>query len=331
MAYFEHPDYVPLLHRSYTLWRELQDEAGEQLLYVTGSIDAGPPDSPTYAGSRASCEMHDLEHQVLTSADLTSQFPAYQLPDDYRAVYQPEGGFVLPERCIVSHVNLAQQQGAEVHGCEQAISWEATGDGVRVKTDHGEYSAQRLVITAGAWASQLTGCLNGVAVPERQVLIWMQPKQPKLFTPQNFPVFNIDSAQGKFYGLPIHGVPGFKFGRWHHLDERVDPDCIDRHPGARDEGILRAFAQQYFPHGAGPTLSMAVCMFTNTADEHFIVDFHPEHSQVVIAAGFSGHGFKFCSVMGEILADLAETGATHFNIEMFKMNRFINERRSFER
>ena len=324
MAYFEHPGYVPLLRRSYALWRELQQDVGEQLLYITGSIDAGPPDSPTFQGSKSSCELHNLEHQVLTSTELSERFPAYQLPDDFMAVYQPEGGFVLPERSIVSHVALAQQHGAEVHGCEQVISWEPTANGVRVKTDHGEYSAKRLVITAGAWASKMANCLNQIAVPERQVLIWMQPKQPELFSPQRFPVFNMASEQGQFYGLPIHGVPGFKFGRWHHFNENVDPDTIDRNPNARDEVLLRAFADRYFPQGAGPTLSMAVCMFTNTADEHFILDFHPDCEQVIIAAGFSGHGFKFCSVVGEIMADLAEAGTTRFDIEMFKLSRLTN-------
>jgi sarcosine oxidase len=319
MAYFEHPSYVPLLRRVYALWRELQQDAEEQLLHITGSLDIGPPNSPLFQGSKSSCETHELTHQIFTGAELSQQFPAYRLPDEYMAVYQPEGGFVLPERSIVSHVVLAQRHGAEVHGCEQVLSWEATANEVHVKTDHGEYSASRLVITAGAWASKLVSCLSGVASPERRVLIWMRPHQPELFSRERFPVFNMASDQGQFYGFPVFGVPGFKFGHWHHFQEKVDADTIDRSPNLRDEKVLRDFAERYFPQGAGPTLSMSVCMFTNSPDGHFILDFHPEYSQVTIAAGFSGHGFKFCPVVGEIMADLAETGVSRFDLEMFKL------------
>lgn len=322
LAYYEHPSYVPLLRRAYALWRDLQEAAGESLLYITGGVDAGPDGSAIFEGSRRSCELHRLPHEILTSAELRERFPAYQLPPETRAVFQPDAGFVLPERCIVAHVEAAQALGAEVHGRERVLAWESRPGGVRVETDRGVYEAGRLVLSAGAWAGSLEPTLASLAVPERQVLAWFQPTAAALFRPSRFPVFVLAVDEGHFYGLPVFGVPGFKVGRFHHLREQVAPDLIDREAHPRDEDLLRGFARRYFPEGAGPTMALKVCMFTNSPDEHFIIDVHPRDPRVVIAAGFSGHGFKFCSVVGEILADLATVGATHHDIGLFRLDRF---------
>jgi sarcosine oxidase len=326
LAYYEHPSYVPLLRRAYELWRELQRRAGERLLYVTGSIDAGPPGSAVFEGSRRSCELHGLPHEVLSGAELRRRFPGYGLPDELLALFQPDGGFLLPERCIVAHVLAAMEHGAEVHGREAVLAWEAgSGGGVRVRTDRGAYEAERLVITAGAWAATLVPALAGLATPERQVLAWLQPRRPERFTPQRFPVFNLAVPEGRFYGCPVFQVPGFKLGKYHHLEEAVDPDGVDRACTPRDEAVLRDFGERYFPAGSGPTMALKVCLFTNSPDGHFIVDRHPEYGQVVLGAGFSGHGFKFCSVVGEILADLAERGTTPHDIALFRLARFAQD------
>ena len=322
LAYYEHPAYVPLLRRAYALWRELEAVAGEQLLHSTGSIDAGPPGSPVFEGSRRSCEEHGLPHEVLTSAALSRRFPGYRLPAETLAVLQPEGGFLLPERCIVAHVAAARVHGAEVHVEEPVAGWEPTAGGVHVRTGRGLYTAGRLIITAGAWAGALVDGLAGLAVPERQVLAWLHPRRPDLFAPARFPVFNLLVDEGRYYGFPVFGVPGFKFGRYHHLGEQGDPDALDRTPHARDEAVLRAFAQRYFPDGAGPTAALKTCLFTNSPDEHFILDTHPAYPQVSFLAGCSGHGYKFCSVVGEILADLALHGATRHDIGLFRLARF---------
>src|SRR5262245_55238613 len=228
LAYYEHPSYLPLLRRAYELWRELQQQAGEQLLFITGSIDAGPPSSQVFEGSRRSCVDFDLLHEVLTSAELTRRFPGYRLPGETMAVLQPEGGFLTPERCIVAHVVLAQAHGAEVHAREPVLDWEPRTNGVRVRTGRAVYEADKLVIAAGAWVSKLVAPLAGMAVPERQVLGWFQPLHPALFAPERFPVFNVLVEEGRYYGLPVYSVPGFKLGRYHHLGEAVNPDCIDR-------------------------------------------------------------------------------------------------------
>jgi sarcosine oxidase len=322
LAYYEHSSYVPLLVRAYELWRELEREADELLLSVTGSVDASSAEGRIFSGSLASCREHDLPHEVLSTEELARRFPAYRLPEGTMAVLQPDGGFLLPERCIVSHVTLALAAGAEVRARERVLGWEAAGEGVRVRTERGEYDAERLVLAGGAWMGGLMGLSPGLVVAERQVLGWFQPVRPELFSPERFPVFNLELEEGHFYGFPVFGIPGFKLGRYHHLGETVDPDAVDRTPRTDDEALLRSFVERYFPDGAGPAMTLKACLFENTPDEHFIVDLHPEAPQVVCLGGGSGHGFKFCSVLGEIAADLALDGETRHDIGLLRLGRF---------
>ncbi len=327
LPYYEHPSYVPLLRRAYELWGEIQRRAGEQLLHITGSIDAGPAESWVFKGALQSAQIHDLPHEVLTAAEIAHRFPGYRLPDDVFGLYQPQGGFLRPEQSIVAHVNAALDHGAEIHGRERMLDWKPTaGGGVRVTTDRGVYEAHSLVLTAGAWMADLLPALDGIAVPERQVLAWLQPQRPDRFTPSRFPVFNLEVPEGRFYGFPVFAVPGFKFGRYRHFGEEGDPDTLPTEPNNADERMLRAFAARYFPDGSGPTMAMAACMFTNTPDGHFIIDTHPDCPQVAFASPCSGHGFKFASVIGEIMADLAERGATAYDISLFRLDRFATYR-----
>jgi sarcosine oxidase len=321
LAYFEHPSYVPLLKRAYELWRELEWAAGNKLLHITGSIDAGE----IFESSLQSCRLHGLPHEILTSAELTARFPAFQLPPGTMALFQPEGGFLEPETCISAHVKLARTHGASVHEREPVLNWRETTDGVEVQTVSATYSAKRLVITAGAWIAKLVPQLQDVAVPERQVVAWMQPLCPNLFTIANFPVFNLRLEEGHYYGFPEHNEPGFKFGRYHHRHETVDPETMNREADAEDERLLRHFATRYFPAGAGPTLALQTCLFTNTPDEHFILDFLAGSQRVIVGSPCSGHGFKFSSVIGEILADLAQYGETTHDIALHRLARFRTE------
>jgi sarcosine oxidase len=320
LAYYEHSSYVPLLARSYELWRELERDAGEQLLVITGSVDASEQDGRIFAGSLASCLEHGLPHEVLTARELEARFPGYRLPDETMAVLQPEGGFLLPERCIVAHVSQALAAGAEIRARERVLGWEPSGDGVRVRTERSEYAARRLVLAVGAWMNEFAGLQ--LVQAERQVLGWFQPLRPELFEPERFPVFNLELEEGHFYGFPVCGIPGFKLGRYHHLREQVDPDDFDRTPTADDEALLRSFAERYFPDAAGPAMTLKACLFENTPDEHFVVDVHPGASGVVCLGGGSGHGFKFCSVLGEIAADLALDGQTRHDIALLRLERF---------
>jgi len=321
LAYWEHPSYVPLLLRAYELWRELEHRAGERLLIITGGVDAGPDDSRTVGGSLLSCGLHHLPHERLSAGELHRRFPGYRLADDMVAVYQPDGGFVLSERAIVAHVMAAQALGADIRAREPVLSWEARPGGVHVRTSRDTYAAERLVLTAGPWTGRLVPALAHAAVPERQVLLWAQPLRPEFFQLAVFPVFNMESPEGRFYGFPIYGVPGFKIGKYHHRLEHTGADSVDRDIHPEDEAVLRDGIRRYFPDADGPTMAMTTCLFTNSPDEHFILDRHPEHANVCLAAGFSGHGYKFCSVVGEIMADLALSGRSRFDLSLFTVNR----------
>ena len=325
LAYAEDPRYIPMLRRAYRLWKDLGRSVREQLLFITGGVDIGREGSWIIEGSMEACKAHRLKHEVLTAAQLHKRFPAFQLPNDMIAVYQPDGGFVLSERSIVAHVSGALALGAEIHAQERVLSWDVTKGGVRVRTDRATYEARRLVITAGPWAAKVIRELRDHVTPERQVLLWVQPKKPELFTMSAFPVFYMQDQSARYYGLPIYGIPGFKIGRYHHLNEAVDPDDMDRLCHRRDEKVLRAAVRKYFPSADGPTIGMKTCLFSNTADEHFILDFHPDYPQVSIAAGFSGHGFKFCSVVGEIMADLSLDGeCREFDLSLFRLTRLTS-------
>jgi sarcosine oxidase len=322
LAYFEHPSYVPLLRRAYALWRELEEARGERLLFVTGSVDAGEPASRAVSGSLRSCAQHDLAHELLDADALHRRFPAFRLPPSMQAVLQPEGGFVLCERAIVNYVEAAHAIGAEIHAREPVLGWDLAGHGVEVRTADAVYRAKHVVITAGPWASALIPGLTSLACPERQVLLWTQPRRPEYFRFGALPVFNLESPEGHFYGFPIFGNPGFKIGRYHHRYEHADPDRMDRDCHAEDDRVVRDGVRKYFPDGDGPTMAMKTCLFTNSPDEHFIIDRHPGAENVTIAAGFSGHGFKFCSVVGEMLAELVVDGETRLDRTLFRLSRF---------
>ncbi|MCH7897449.1 MAG: N-methyl-L-tryptophan oxidase [candidate division NC10 bacterium] len=324
LAYAEDPNYVPLLRRAYELWREIEYVANERLLFITGGIDAGTRDSRTVTGSLRSCEIHNISHEQMDAPSLRRRFPGYQLPEDMVAVYQPDAGFVLSEGAIVAYVMAAQALGAGVQGRERVLEWKADGPGVWVRTDRDTYRASKLVVTAGPWTADIVPALAPLLVPERQVLMWTQPLHPEYFRLEVFPVFNMETPEGRFYGFPIHGVPGFKLGRYHHLYQRADPHRMDRECHPEDEQVLRDAIRRYFPDANGPTMALKTCLFTNTRDEHFVIDHHPEFPQVCIAAGFSGHGFKFCSVIGEIMADLALESYTRWDIGLFRLNRLLN-------
>ena len=324
LPYYEDPAYVPLLRRAYELWHEAERASGQTLLVTTGSVDGGPEDDELFAGALASARLHGLPHEVLTGTAVNERFPGYRMQPQARFVVQPQGGLIASERAIVAHVGLAQAAGAEIRARERVLGWDAhpSGEGVTVRTERGLHHAGRLVLTAGAWMAELAPPLARLAVPERQVLAWLQPARPELFAPDRFPVFNLQVEEGRYYGFPVYEVPGFKFGRYHHRGETMAADAMRREVDPEDEALLRRFGERYFPDGSGPTMALRACMFTNTPDEHFVVDHHPAHPQVVLASPCSGHGYKFCSVMGEILADMAtQDGSTAHGIGFLRLAR----------
>lgn len=319
---YEDPAYVPLVERALDLWKDLEEAHPKPLLHQVGSVDTGPKDGEIFQGSRRSAEAHDIPHEVLTGAELMERFPGFDIPEDHRAVYQPDGGFLHCEQCTVAHVNAAHEAGATVRAREAIEGWEETDSGVVVRTDRGEYTAEKLVVTAGAWTGKLLPDLAHLLEPEREVLGWFQPTKPENFAPENFPVWVAEVGGDHAYGFPVFDVPGFKIGGFNHLEQTGDPDTLLTPPVAEDEELLRGYTENYFDGAAGPTMRLEPCMFTNTPDNHFLLDTHPNHENVVVGAGFSGHGFKFASVIGEILADLSLEGDTDHPIDLFRLGRF---------
>jgi sarcosine oxidase len=323
LAYFENPAYVPLARRALELWQETGKAYGEPLYFRTGGIDAATEDHPVFRGSLESCRTHNLPHEVLSAAEVNRRFPGYRLPQTHRSVFQPDGGFIAAERAIVANVTLAQAAGADIHARERVVEWRPIpGGGVRVRTDRATYEAGRLVLSAGAWIGEMVPALAGLAVPERQVLAWFQPENPALFRPNAFPVLILITEAGFYYAIPTWGAPGLKLGLYHHRGERGPADILSREVGPADEAPLRDCAERYFNGAAGPTMAMKTCLFTNTPDEHFIIDTLPGQPEIIVASPCSGHGFKFASAIGEILADLARDGNTKADISRFTLARF---------
>ena len=323
LAYFEHPDYVPLLKRAFNLWKRLEKTSGVKVFHVTGGVYLGRPDGDTVGKSAASAERHGLDHALLDPAERLGRFPQFTLPDDYAALYEPTAGFVVPELAVGAMASEALRHGAELHGREAVLDWSSDASGVRVRTDRAEYRAEKLVFAAGAWSSRLVRNLGVPLIVTRQTLGWFAPRDPAPFRYGEFPVWAFDAPDGSlYYGFPIlPDHPGFKIAR-HQPGPPTDPDTVIRTPLPGDESDLRAALVKHIPDADGPLLSLIVCFYTNSPDSHFIIDRHPMHERVTIACGFSGHGFKFAPVVGEILADLAMHGKTTLPAQFLGLPRF---------
>ncbi len=320
-SYYEHPSYVPLMRLALERWQTLEQEFGEQLVTVTGGLDIGLPSGRVVTGSKAACREHKLKHEVLSAAEVERRHPAWRLPAGFEAVYQPDAGFLPADRAILAHATVARRLGADIRENEPVRGWKTFDGRVEVETERGRYEAGSLVIAAGAWSGKLFAELRPLAMPQRQVVGWFETPGPE-YVPGKFPVFILDCPErGNFYGFPEQTSEGFKIGKFRHRQEDVDPDTIDRHITKEDEDILR-LASRYFARPMGAPVSFKTCMFVNSPDEHFILDTLPEHPNAVVAAGFSGHGFKFCSAVGEVLADLAMHGETRHDTRLFRLNRF---------
>ncbi len=324
LAYSEHPDYVPLLRRSLMLWEGLNERSTLRPFVRTGAFYAGLPDSETVRGSLAAARMHGLAHRAMTSAEIQAEYPQFTLPNGYEGVFEPSAGYIVPEHAVAAMTTEALGRGATIHAREQALSWSSTRDGVSVTTEQGEYHASRLVVCCGAWTGRIVSELGVMLRVTRQILGWVRPKQPDRFELGRFPCWAIeDSDQSVFYGFPIQpSHPGLKLAR-HFPGPATDPESLDRNGATiADEESFRPGLRRFLPQGDGPTLAMAICMYTMSPDSHFIVDAHPAHPNVSIACGFSGHGFKFAPVVGEIMADLVEHGRTDLPAGFLGLGRF---------
>jgi sarcosine oxidase len=319
-AYFEDPRYVPMLHRAYQLWHALEQESGETLLLRTGCLNIGGRDHVCIRGVVESARRHGLAHEVLDAAEVSRRFPAFRLGQGEIAVFENDGGILPPERCVKAHVTRALARGATVVE-ERALRVELDRDGVLVETDRGRYSADMLVLTQGPWMTRALVPMPAPLAVERQVQCWFTPREPALFDTDRFPVFIHFLPDRAYYGLPPFGIDGVKVCR-HHGGAPADPDALDRVVHPADEEDVRRYLRDHLPAADGPLLHAAVCMYTNTPDDHFAIGLHPDHPRVVLAGGFSGHGFKLAPVVGEIVADLVTRGRTEHEIAFFDPMRF---------
>jgi sarcosine oxidase len=324
-SYFESPEYVPLLLRAYELWDRLAADSGRDVITLTGGVMVGRPESQTVAGSLLSARRWGLAHEMLDAAALRRRFPTLNPEPGEVALYESKAGFVRPEETVRAHLTLAAKHGAELHYREPMQSFRATPEGgVRVETESGSYTAGRLVITPGPWAPQLLADLGVPFTIERQVQYWFQPAGGVApFRPDRHPIYIWEDASGtQIYGFPaIDGPDGGAKVAFFRRGVVTTPETIDR--TVHDDEI-RAMAERTarnLPDLPGTFLRAKTCLYSNTPDEHFVIAGHPAHEAVTVACGFSGHGFKFVPVVGEILADLATTGTTAHPIGLFDPRR----------
>ena len=331
LAYSEDPAYVPLVIRAYELWERLERETGEDLMTITGGLMIGPPGTRFFEGSKESAKRYDLPYEVLDAAELKDRYPVFEPTPDTVALFEEKAGFLRPEASVKAHLNRASSLGADLRFGEEILSWEPTQSRVRVETTTGTYEAERLVVTAGAWAPKLLADLGLPLEVTRQILFWFDPKggiEP--FLPDRFPIFIWEPEDGNsFYAIPAHDGPrgGVKVAFFRADGKPADPETIDREVHDEEVEFIRGYLARYVPDLDGTFLNAKTCMYTNTPDEHFVISTHPNYPQVAIAAGFSGHGYKFCSVVGEILADLATEGETSHPIDLFSPTRLVGAAR----
>ena len=325
-AYHEHPHYVPLVQHAYELWEKLEQDTGSGLLHLTGGLMIGPPGSSVVQGAIRSAIQHKLPYEVFAATELRNRFPAFQPRATDTAVFEKRAGFLRPEAAVRAHLQLAAKHGADLHFEEPVAAWSAPSNGpVEVKSSRGTYEASRLVIAPGAWAPDLLPDLRIPFDVRRQVMCWFQPRGPiEAFLADRFPIYIYDvDGRDIFYGFPaIDGVRGGVKAAMHTAGEPVTADTVNRATSEQDTTVLRRHLDTLLPDLNGPLLQALPCLYTLTPDEHFVIGHHPAHTRVCVAAGFSGHGFKFTCVVGEILADLAIDGRTRHPIDFFSPKRF---------
>lgn len=330
-AYFENSDYVPLLDRAYENWKAIETQTGTQILFPTGLLYFGPPDHALIKGVRQSASLYNIPLESLDASSAAERFPPFEIPRNFDTVFEPDAGFVRPEKAIQLYAEQAINKGAEIHGQEKVVQWTKVGDGVKVTTNKSSYHGGKLVITAGAWVGKVVPALSEKIKVTRQFVAWIKPKSQDDFALGHFPcwLMSDNSTRGCYYGFPI--LPESKFGEptglkvAHHLAAiETDPDQVDRQMLPIDEGDLKYVLEKYLPGRFQSILSYKICLYANSPDEDFVIDKLPDYEDLVaVACGFSGHGFKFASVVGEILADLVMDGRTELPVEFLNLRRFL--------
>ena len=325
---YDNPTYVDLMRDAYPLWFALEEEAGEKLYVKTGGLDFGFPETDTFQRMKASLDESRLPYEYLSQAEIAQRYPQFALEDGMAGLFNPDGGLLKTSRCVLAHARLAQARGATVIDQTPVLKITPSENGVEVQTETETYGCDRIVLTVGSWAKGLLA-EQGIDLPLKIMpcqLGFYEPKNAADFEPGKFPVFfaHMNGDYGEMpYGIP-HEDPsiGVKITTFYGWDTVDKPSEVDYTPSQAWTERIRNWANQYLPGAAGPLLYTRRCLYTVTPDKDFVVDQHPDYPHVVIGAGFSGHGFKFTTLMGKMLADLAVEGKTPHDTSLFKLSRF---------
>lgn len=316
-AYFEHPDYVPLLERTYELWDDLEQHSHTLLYTPCGLFLAGSPDGEAVAGTREAARLHSLVLEDVSLSEARNRFPNFVFHEDQEVVFERQAGTLDVERCVLTHVLQAHEAGAEC-AIETVLNWSADAQTIRVRTNCNEYEAGALVITAGAWARELLGDLGVPLTVLRKPQFWHRVDHADW---TDSPAFFLELPDGCFYGFPSRDGESIKIAEHTGGDVVDDPTGVDRTFSPGESDAVETFVQQTLRHVEPHPLRHSVCLYTMSPDGHFLIDRHPEHANVVFGAGFSGHGFKFTPVIGEALADLVIDRTTSLPIDFLRLNR----------
>ena len=324
MSYFEDPAYVPLLQLAFAHWRGLESYTGERVLTVTGVIEAGYKGAPLVEGSVRSAVQHGLPHEVLRASEVKLRFPAFSFPADWDCVFQPDGGVLRPEKAI--HLFLSAAQGLGAVFCRNTVvrSVQPVADHAEVQLESGEIiEVGSVVVCAGPWISEIIPELRSHLVLTRQPLVWFRPIDQGLVRADRMPVFLLQTKDDLVYGFPDLFGTGVKVASHLSGGDLPGPDAPRAEASDEEKAYLRTVLKRYVPAASGDPCHATTCIYTRAPDGHFVLGLHPRHPQIVIASPCSGHGFKFASVFGEVLADLATRQATDKPIDLFHPGRFM--------
>lgn len=327
-AYFEHPDYVPLLERCYRNWNDLEQVAEAKILTRCGLAYIGPRQGELVSGVLNSSAQYDIPIDSNRENNI-ERFPQFKVPSNSEFIFEENAGFVQPERAILAYCGLALQHGAQLMIKTPVKSWEQKNDYLILDTNNQKFKARKVIFTSGAWTSGLLPEMSHLLKVSRQVIAWFRPSEPTELKPDYFPAWTIeDTDQASiYYGFPyisgdFFGPPeGLKLG--YHLPGQVtEPDSVNREVSEDDLQRLRDLLKKYFRAENFEFVAGKTCLYTNSPDGHFIIDELPENPNIVMAAGFSGHGFKFASGVGEVLKDMTLGGTVTDEIGFLGLSRF---------
>lgn len=324
-AYGGDATYVSMALRAHALWQELEQLTGTTLLVPSGVLNMGASDVYPFEERLAYASLFKLPVELLSAADIAYRWPGIRLPEHYRGLYEPKAGYLFSERCVGACRALAVEHGAAILPYTKAESVQVSPDHVSIRTSNGVFHAEQVILSAGAWFKTLERFVELPIRPVRKAVAWFEADEA-LYDTSVFPGFTLADDEGGYYGFPSIGGSGVKIGR-HDTGAAWRPGEALEPFGAypEDEGDLRAALGKFLPQAAGRLLRGAVCKYEITPDEHFIIDRHPAYSNVLLAGGFSGHGFKFSIVVGEILADLIAGHKPRHDLTPFTLSRFKKE------